>query len=177
MKASEIVEIWKEIKGFNDYAVSTLGRVRRLTKGRSTWPGRILKPARNRGGYLRVSLRGGGKHVTRHVHRLMASAFLWPREGLEVNHKNGDKTDNRLANLELVTRSENILHSYRTGLRVCPAGEKHYRAKLSEDSVREIRTLRLAGHSQKAIGKKMGVTQGCIGPVLSGKTWKHVEAT
>ena len=168
------MEVFKEITGFNDYAVSSQGRVRRLTKAPGTWPGRILKPALNSCGYPAVALTAGGKPATRKVHQLVATAFLWPREGLEVNHKNGDKADNRLANLELVTRSENHRHAYRTGLRVCPVGEKHHRAKLSEDSVREIRILRAGGMTQRAIGKRFGVSPVCIGHVLSGKSWARV---
>ncbi len=170
------MEVFKEITGFNNYAISTLGRVRRLTKARGARRGGILKPQRGGGGYRQVALTAGGKPATRKVHQLVATAFLWPQPGLEPNHKNGDKTDNRLVNLELVTRSENLRHAIRTGLRVCPAGEKHYRAKLSEDSVREVRVLRASGLTQRAIGKRVGVTQGCIGPVLRGETWKHVEA-
>ena len=115
------MEIWKEVKGFNNYAISTLGRVRRLTKGPGAQAGRILKLSGNSGGYPTVTLYGGEKRTTRLVHHLIATAFLWPRPGLEVNHKNGTKTDNRLCNLELVTRSENHRHAYRTGLRI-PCG-------------------------------------------------------
>ncbi len=101
------MEIWKEITGFNNYAISTLGRVRRLTKGPRTRPGRILKPQRNSYSYPTVGLCGGGKQATRKVHQLVATAFLWPRPGLQVNHIDGDKTNNRLDNLELVTASKN----------------------------------------------------------------------
>ena len=173
------MEIWKEVRGHLDYAISTQGRVRRLTKAPGTWPGRILKPTRNLCGYPAVALTAGGKQVTQRVHQLVATAFLWPREGLEVNHKNGDKADNRLANLELVTRSENQRHAYRTGLRAPSAaatqvGEQVHGVKLSDDSVREIRTLSASGMSQWAIGKRMGVDQSTISRVLSGKTWSQV---
>ncbi len=171
------MEVFKEIAGFNDYAVSTLGRVRRLTKGRGARAGWILKPQRSGGGYRHVAFYAGGKQAMRKGHQLVAVAFLWPRPGLEVNHIDGNKANNRLDNLELVTRSENHLHAYRTGLKVAPAGEKHYRAKLSEESVREIRTLSASGMTLAAIGKRFGVSGSNIGLVLRGKTWKHVEAT
>ncbi|KKM23503.1 hypothetical protein LCGC14_1614590 [marine sediment metagenome] len=174
------MEVFKEIKGFNDYAVSTQGRVRRLTKGPGARAGRILKPLGNGKGYLKVHLTTGGKQVTRHVHRFVATAFLWPRPGLEVNHKNGDKADNRLVNLELVTRSENHLHAYRTGLRAPSAamgqvGEQNHKAKLCEDSVREIRALRASGMTHREIGDRMGVARASITDVLNGKNWKHVN--
>ena len=175
----ETMEIWKEVRGHLDYAISTLGRVRRLTKGPNTRPGLILKLKRNRRGYLQVGLCRDGKLTTRLVHILVGTAFLWPRPGLETNHKNGDKIDNRLANLELVTHSENGLHAYRTGLRgpvgaAAQIGEQVHNAKLSENAVREIRGLRADGLSLTAIGERFGVSPRCIGRVLSGETWAHV---
>ncbi len=180
MTAGKIdMEIWKEVKGNHNYAVSTLGRVRRLAKAQGAKPGRILKSGWKGDGYLRVALCGGGKQASRCVHRLVATAFLWPRPGLEVNHLDGDKTNNRLDNLELVTKSENQRHAYRTGLRApsaaaVQAGEQHHNAKLCGDSVREIRVLGASGLSQREIGERMGVDRSNISRVLSGESWKHV---
>ena len=167
------MEVFKEVKGFNNYAVSTLGRVRRLTKGPGAQAGRILRPTKDRDGYLYVTFYGVGVKTARKVHRLVCDAFLGPRDGLETNHKNGDKTDNRLCNLELVTASENRLHAYRTGL-LSASGEQHHQAKLSDKLVREIRVLRAEGFTYRAIGDRMGVTQANISHVLRGKTWRHV---
>ena len=68
----------------------------------------------DKSGYPKVDL---GRRKTRNVHRLIWEAFNGPiPDRLEVNHRNGDKNDNRLENLELVTRSENMTHAYATGL-------------------------------------------------------------
>jgi hypothetical protein len=73
---------------------------------------RRLVPAQN--GYLQVVLSRSGVRVCRHVHRLVAEAFVdGQADGLEVNHRNGDKHDNRAENLEWVSRSENNTHKYR----------------------------------------------------------------
>ena len=173
------MEVWKEVKGNHNYAISSLGCVRRLTKGQGARAGHILKLGLDRKGYLVVILCGNGRRATRRVHQLVATAFLWPRDGLEVNHIDGNKANNRLDNLELVTRSENCLHAYRTGLTAPRAaalqvGEQHPSAKLCEDSVREIRTLSASGMSQGVIGKRMGVGPTAVGNVLRGKSWKHV---
>lgn len=72
----------------------------------------------NGNGYKQVQIMRGGKRYTRYVHRLVAECFLEnPRNLPEVNHKDGNKENNAVENLEWVTRSENMLHSYRTGLK------------------------------------------------------------
>ena len=91
---------------YTRYEVSDQGRVR------NAHTGRILKPKMIYSGYLVVCLNYKGESKMKFVHRLVALAFVpgW-REGLEVNHKNGVKTDNRPENLEWVTHSENHRHS------------------------------------------------------------------
>ncbi len=166
------MEIWKEVRGNHNYAISTQGRVRRLTTGPGAVRGRILKPTVDSKGYLQVGLHSGGKKTKRLVHQLVAIAFLWPRPGLEVNHKNGIPKDNRLCNLELVTRSENMRHAVRTGL--MPVGEQRHNAKLCEESVREIRELGALGLTQQALGKRFGVSPSRIWYVLNRVRWAHV---
>lgn len=108
-------EIWKDIDGFEGtYQVSNMGRVRSLT--RRVWnytkPGRVLKPMAKENGYLQVYLSDGKireKHA--HIHRLVALAFIPNPEGLpEVNHKNLNKADNRVENLEWCTSRYNKAH-------------------------------------------------------------------
>jgi hypothetical protein len=97
------MELWKVIEGFEAYAVSNLGRVRRDARGASTYAGRILKLFPDESGYLRVSLQGFGKKrrfLCAAVHRLVARAFIPNPLCLpEVNHK-GTKTENQYWMLE-----------------------------------------------------------------------------
>ena len=94
-------EIWKDIKGFEGlYQVSNLGRVKSLRKGI------IMKPDKHRGGYLYYILRRTERKTFK-AHRLVADAFVC-RPRLEVNHKDGDKKNNRADNLEMVTHKENM---------------------------------------------------------------------
>lgn len=104
------VEIWKDIAGLEGkYQVSSIGRVRR-TPNCEEDSGRILKQHLSKCGYLKVSLKG----KPHYVHRLVAEAFILNPEHKEtVNHKNEVKTDNRVENLEWMTRRENI--QYGTG--------------------------------------------------------------
>lgn len=108
-----ILERWRPVVGFEGlYEVSEQGRVRR--EGR-TDHNMKAHPSR---GYLAVQLWRFGKPSMCLVHCLVAEAFLGLRpDGHEVNHKNGHKHDNKLVNLEYVTRSGNLEHAYRTGLR------------------------------------------------------------
>lgn len=98
-----IGEIWRSVVGYNGkYMVSTLGRVRNKK-------GDILKPYPNRCGYLRVGLYNNGVYHREFVHRLVAEAYLPNSLNLPiVNHKNEDKEDNRLENLEWVTEKYNL---------------------------------------------------------------------
>ncbi|MFV0916089.1 NUMOD4 domain-containing protein [Ralstonia nicotianae] len=92
-------ERWKQIAGYPDYAVSDLGRVKRLTSRTCAKAGSILKtpPRGKKNPYPSVDLCLNGKKRTEMVHRLVAAAFLGlpPFEGAEINHKDGNKSDPR----------------------------------------------------------------------------------
>lgn len=108
-------EEWRDIKGYEGlYEVSNMGRVKSLNYGR-TGKSKILRPNETRLGYLRICLCKYGKHKIYWVHRLVLMTFN-PNpdmKSLEVNHIDEDKTNNRLENLEWVTRKENINHGTR----------------------------------------------------------------
>ena len=110
-------EIWKEIEVFGgNYSVSSEGRVRSngLLKGKNSKV-RILKTELSKKGYLRVGLTKDGKQKKYLVHRLVAIAFLDnPKNLPDVNHKNECKTDNRLINLEWMSRRDNMNYGDRT---------------------------------------------------------------
>lgn len=102
-------EIWRDIPGYEGlYQVSDLGRVKSLNYNR-TGQEQILSPGKIRNGYLLVCLCKDRKRKMLYVHRLVWEAFNGPiPEGYDCNHINEEKTDCRLANLNLMTRKENI---------------------------------------------------------------------
>jgi hypothetical protein len=111
-------EEWRTILGTDGrYEVSNLGRVRSTSLVGSG--GRILKPQPDGKGYFRVVICCkpiGGRNANRRVHQLVAHAFIGPQpEGMEINHINCVKHDNRLVNLEYVTREQNREHARRSG--------------------------------------------------------------
>lgn len=112
-------EVWKDINEY--YQISNFGNVRSCYHGH--W--RMLKLSLVRDGYLKASIKLGGKQRSCFVHRLVAEAFIQNIDGKSfVNHKNGVKTDNRVENLEWCTCSENIKHAYDNKLTI------HYSRKI-----------------------------------------------
>ena len=114
-------EVWKPIKGYEGfYEISNYGRVKRLKfvnmyvcKEKV----KVIKPQKRKNGYLQVILHNGQDCSEKLVHRLVAEAFLSREDGKDfVNHKDGNKANNNVENLEWCTRSENMIHAYRNGL-------------------------------------------------------------
>ena len=121
---TETNERWKPISGYEDnYEINTLGKIRCkytlkcIRVGKFNLVEKFLSTRINNWGYEEVRLFKEGKTSTKFIHKLLGQAFI-PNEDnkLFINHKNGIKTDNQLANLEWVTHSENMIHAYRTGL-------------------------------------------------------------
>lgn len=148
---SDDTEEWRHIPGFERYQASSFGRIRNTE---CRWKRPALTPwvARTRGKetYYRVELWLDKKPVTRQfVHRLVWLAFCGqPPPGMQINHIDGDKLNNRLTNLECVTPRENVLHAIRTGL-VPPVIAQSVKSQICEDASRLISTK---------LAKKYGVS-------------------
>lgn len=103
------MEVWKEIENHKGYSVSNMGRVRRDCDGA------IKRLTPDSKGYLITGFGTAPNQKLELVHRLVAKAFIPVTKGkIQVNHKNGIKTDNRVSNLEWCTSCENSLHKCRT---------------------------------------------------------------
>jgi hypothetical protein len=111
------IEVWKPVVGYEGvYEASDFGNVRRIKPGIATRPGKVLKPFPHSEGYLRVSLSVNCLAINKYIHILVAEAFYGPcPKGMEVNHKNTVKTDNRLSNLEFITHRDNTTHAKLNG--------------------------------------------------------------
>jgi len=142
------LEKWKPVVGIAGYEVSDQGRVR--------GPRRILKLlAYSRRGtpYLWAVMRLRGKNRRAHVGRLVAEAFISPRpEGMQVNHKDGNKKNNTPANLEWVTPKENVRHSFEIGLR---------RVQWGKNNSLGMRMVCSGGHPLTQIAWEEGYRRHC----------------
>lgn len=113
-----------------------------------------------------------------HMQRTVAQAhrFIWEcvngpiPEGMEINHINGIKFDNRICNLELVTPSENSLHAYRIGLKTA-VGEKNGRAVLTPD---DVRLIRATSAPQIVLARRFGISRSSVRDIKARITWRNV---
>lgn len=180
-------ETWQDVVGFEGhYQVSDYGRVRSFVAARNRWikdrlteEPRILKPQKWRKGYLKVRLgkcegvNPNSDNSAFFVHRLTWIAFNGDiPDRLTINHKDCNKANNHLDNLELATPLEQYHHARAIGIK------RRYKGRLcailKADDVREIRRLRAEGVILKNIADKFGTGQSNIRWILLGKTWRHV---
>ena len=142
----------KEIKGFPGYYVSRDGKV----YGKNG----AIKPQNNKRGYTHVLLCRDGKRYTKTIHRLIANAFVDnPKNKPQVNHKNGDKKDNRAGNLEWVTPKENSVHAMKAG---------KMKTKLTHEQVNEIRLI-AKNHTRRELAKMYSCSHGHITQIVNLK--------
>ena len=128
-------------------------------------------------GYFKLSYLNPETGRIQHIqlHRLIYLVWGGPlTEGQIVNHRDGDKKNNDISNLEPSTNSENNEHAFRLGLRNPKLGSTNPQAKLSEQLVTLIRKLHKAGRSMRSLAKEHGVAITTIRPLLKRETWKHV---
>lgn len=128
------------IEGYPNYYVDDIGRVFSKSSGQY----RELVQRDDRYGYPKVTVCKDGKKTTKNVHRLVAEAFVGGySDGLQVNHINGNKHDNRADNLEWISGQDNRRHAYRTGLnhgprkkvRIIETGETYNSEKECADAI------------------------------------------
>lgn len=166
-------EVWKKIcvEGYGELSVSSSGKIRTVS-------GNIISGHSN-GGYMVITLRNSNskKMWTKSAHRLVAQAFIGNPDGFVVNHKNGNKVDNRVENLEIVTQKENVKHAHDTGLTDMT---KQYKSVVRMDAITGEINGRYASIKQASIENGVhhgNITAVCKGrrPICGGYKWAYAE--
>lgn len=167
-----MTEAWKPVVGYEGaYEVSSHGRIKKVGAQRKDGSAFIMKPyLKDR--YVVIELVKNGQRKRWPVHRLVLIAFFgYDKERPHVNHIDGNRGNNMLANLEWVTIQENMKHAIKTGL--FSIGANHQHAKLNEENVVQIR--RMGGtHTFTQLANHFGVSEATLVSAMYGRTWKHV---
>lgn len=138
---------------------------------------RFLTQVISNRGYARLILRINKVKVDFRIHRLVAEVYLEnPNNYEQVNHKDGNKLNNHVSNLEWCSMSHNIRHAIDTGLMRTPQGIVHGMSKLKESDIAEIKRLYDTKEFTYAkLADKFNVTTSTIYKVMHNITWKHLE--
>ena len=177
-----MVEIWKEIKDTNKlYFVSNLGNVKSFKNGKE----KILSKNINNSGYALVHIIVNGVHKNCTIHRLSALSFLLnPNNHPEVDHKDEDKSNNKLSNLQWISKKDHNIKSYdarvaankkvNTG-HTRTRGEGSGTSKLKNADVLRIRELYSNEEYNKAdLSRMYNVSFMCITKIIRRDTWFHI---
>jgi len=168
---SNLIENWLPVVGYEGlYSVSDLGRVK------SHWYSnpRILAPSVTRDGYLKVVLSGHNGRKNSTIHTLvMGSHFGRRPRGLDISHKDGDKCNNLLSNLEYLSHKENINKKHEHG--TTARGESNGNSNLNEIKVCAMRLLHSTGnYTYTYIGNMFNIDKATANRAINNKTWSHI---
>lgn len=185
-------EVWKELSGFEGlYQISNMGRINALERkwkirngGIFTKKEKILKGVKQKTGYLFVCLYKDGVKYQFLIHRLVAMTFIDNIQNLpEVNHKNGIKTDNRASELEWSSKSENLKHAFKIGLKRAKKGAENICSRAVQQLSKTGELIKIFGSTKEAEGM-LGIDHRVIGRVANGRpnnktaggyVWKYLE--
>lgn len=145
---------------------------------------KLLKQQVNKHGYSIVMMHISKKPINCRVHKLVAETFLGScPDGYVVNHKDGNKRNNHVSNLEYVTSSENNIHALRMKLRkpanmtvFAKRGEEHYHASITDALATEILKCHyVTGYGCRRLAKVFNISRGITARLVSGTSWKHLN--
>lgn len=161
-------EIWRDLWGYeNIYLISTYGNLKNKITGN------VKKTQLDKDGYLRVSLwkKGLGKRFG--IHQLVANTFLLKSHNENVvNHKDGNKRNNNIHNLEWTTFRGNEEHATKRGLKA--KGEQNGWSKLKTHQVLNIRKMYLLGYTYSAIARQFMLSVNHVSRIVRKESWKHI---
>lgn len=165
-------EIWKDIKGYEGkYQASSDGRIRNAK-------GKVLKTYTDKCGYQLIGLYKDGKSKTFRVHRIIYETLVGDIPiDLQINHKDFNRSNNKVSNLEVTTREENVRYSLQNTLRANAYDENGNRiskgnSKINREIAEEIRMIYATEDvTYNDLAKAYGIKRSAIGDVITGKSW------
>lgn len=176
----EIIEQWKDVPGFEGhYQISNFGNARSLDRqtGKGFLKGKNLSVWVSENKYSRITFQRPNKKKCYMIHRLVAKLFIGnPLQKLQVNHKDGNKSNSHFSNLEWCTSNENMQHAFDTGLlenvKILKGvkGEAHPYSKLKDIDILMIKCLSENGFNYKTIGRVFDVHSTHIGLIVRMKS-------
>ena len=171
------IEVWKDVDEFDGvYQISNFGRLKSVErtvkhpKGECVIKGKFLSEVVNKKGYIEYQITYNSKHYGRKAHRLVANAFIPNPQNLpQVNHIDGDKTNNKASNLEWCTNRHNVIHAYENQL--------HKTRPIIQFDLdgNEIKKWKSAGEIQRELGlRRSHIHEACKGKrkTFHGYVWK-----
>jgi len=161
-------EKWKEVQGYEGrYMISASGKVF------SFLTNKYRKPVFNHRGYYFMRLSDSEhKYKTNYIHKMVARAFIPNSENKpQVNHIDGNKTNNLIDNLEWCTNDENMAHAKANGLIKPHKGKEHWHCRLTEEQAKDIKYSLM---STKELMKEYRASYSMVYGIKSGKRWKHI---
>lgn len=170
--------IFVPVLGFEDrYHVSQYGDIKALDFEKKAINGmrvykaeKMLKRRIDKDGYVIYTLYKDGKRIDKKAHRIVLASFTGEWKNTTVNHKDGDKENNNIENLEWMTITENNRHALKTGLRKPKFGCESPRGLLKE-TVLNIKNLLSIGLSQNAVAVQAGVSQSSVNRIKNKLTY------
>lgn len=165
-------EEWRDVVGYEGiYSVSNLGRVKRVQGTRRE---RILRPDQS-AAYYRVDLSKNNRHRKESIHTLVAQSFIGARPtGNEVNHKDANKRNNRLSNLEYLSKHEHTADQWEKGQQP-NFGEAVHTSRLTTEDVLTMRKERAEiGTTYRAFAMRYGISFWHVRCIIKRKAWKHI---
>lgn len=161
--------MWKQIENL-DYEINEQGIVRRISTKR------IKKSFKRKDGYIEIQLyKTKYDKINYQLHRLIAISFLPnPNHKQYINHKDSNRENNSLDNLEWVTFQENVIHGYTSGY-ASNKGSKNGFSILNEEQVLEIRKRKVEENlTYQKLAEIYNVSYGCIAAIINRTNWKHI---
>ena len=165
-----VEEEWKSLDFDPTYLISNTGKVY------SSKSNVVMKTRLDRYGYSRLSIWVDKNIKTYCIHKLVATYFIPNLHNLEtVNHKDGNKQNNSITNLEWLSSPDNVKHAYKNGISNS-TGESNPACKLTESKVIQIKLLLKQGMAQPKIQNYFpDISLSAINKINTGRTWKHIK--